>query len=98
LVLVQREANSSFSNRPWAEKKVLYAALSAQSHADAEKVLTASGFDFGDRTQEIAKQSDYMPHLSAVSRRAGPWTTDFIVERSERLLSLAWDELYGWLS
>ena len=98
LVLVQREANSSFSNRSWVEKRTLYAALSAPSHADAEKILVASGIDFGDRAQEIAKQSVHMPHLAAVSRKSDAWTPKFIVERSERLLGLAWDQLYSWLA
>lgn len=97
LVLVQSEANSSLSNRAWPQKRALYAALSASSHAEAAKGLAASGMDFGDKAVEIAEMSVHMPHLSAVSRKMDDWSVDFIDQRSERLFGLAWDELYKWL-
>jgi hypothetical protein len=97
LVLVHRDANSSFSNRPWDAKRTLYAALSAPSHLEAEKILSASDIEFGGRAQEIAKYSAHMPHLSALGRKSGDWSTAFIENRTVRLLELAWDQLYAWI-
>lgn len=97
LVLAPLVANSSFSNRSWAEKKVLYAALSSRSQQEAETKLAESGVDFGDSTQAIAMGATHLPHLSAVSLLTDEWSADFIRRRSERVLGLAWDELHTWL-
>jgi hypothetical protein len=98
LVLVQSDANSSLGNRPWAQKRVLYAALSAPTHAEAENILAESGFDFGEDTRRIAEMSAHMLHLAAVSRRSGDWDAAFVARRSERLLELVWDTLVRWLT
>jgi hypothetical protein len=97
LVLVRPEANSMLSNRPWEQKRVLYAALGARSHDEAGRTLAAAGFEFGESTQSIVQLSSHMPHLRAVSR-ADKWDVSLISQRSERLLELAYDELYSWLT
>ncbi|WP_068641929.1 GmrSD restriction endonuclease domain-containing protein [Variovorax soli] len=100
MVLVPTVANSSFSSRAWPYKRVLYQALGASSHADAEKILAAAaaaGIEFGDSTQEIVTKASFMPQLSAIGNRSDTWTNEFVEERSKRLLGLAWDELYAWL-
>lgn len=97
LVLAPQVANSSFSNRSWVEKKVLYAALSSRSQQEAETKLADSSVDFGDSTQAIAMGATHLPHLSAVSLLADEWNADFIRRRSERILGLAWDELHTWI-
>ncbi len=101
LVLAPRIENSMVSNRAWPAKRVLYKALGAASHADAKKVLLDSakdGIEFGDSTQAIIDRASHLPHLSALGERADTWSNDFLEERSKRLLSLAWDELYAWLT
>lgn len=97
LVLVQSNANSSLSDRPWNEKRALYAALGATSHTEAAKILSASGFDFAQSTQELAELSAHMPHLAALGRKSDDWSASFIEDRSKRILSLAWNQLYAWL-
>jgi hypothetical protein len=102
LVLVPKVANSSLSSRPWQQKRVLYKALGAASHADAEKVLldakTHDAVEFGDSTQEIVNSSKHLPQVAALGERATSWDPAFIEERSARILGLAWDELYAWLN
>jgi len=101
LVLVQNEANSSLSNRGWVEKRVLYKALGAPSHEEAEEILkkaTDNGIKLGQSTQELAQISSHMPHLSALGSYEDEWTIHLIDERSRRLLGLAWDRLVPWLS
>jgi hypothetical protein len=102
LVLAPRIENAMVSNRPWRAKRVLYKALGAASHADADKVLIQAaegeGIGFGDSTQAIIERASHLPHLSALGDRKEPWSNEFLDERSRRLLALAWDELYAWLS
>jgi hypothetical protein len=101
LVLVQLEANSSLGNRPWSEKRVLYKALGAASHQEAETILAAAadaGVNLPDSTQQLAQLSSHMPHLSALGSYSQQWGVEFIDERSRRLLGLAWDRLMPWLN
>jgi hypothetical protein len=101
LVLVQMAANASLGNRPFAEKRVLYSALGAASREDAKRILddaSANGINFAQSTQELVDLSTHMAHLEAVGNFPGPWSVDFIDARSRRLLELAWDRLYAWLS
>lgn len=97
LVLAPQVENSTLSNRPWAEKKVLYSALSAQSQDDAESILHQSGIDFGVSTQQIARESEHLHHLAAVAQYPQEWSVAFIQARSERLYGLAYDRLWKWL-
>lgn len=100
LVLVQSDANSSLSNRPWDVKRVLYKALGASSHEEAETILTAAtdvGIKIPSATQQLAQMSSHMPHLSALGSFEQEWSIDFIDMRSRRLLGLAWDRLTPWL-
>jgi hypothetical protein len=97
LVLAPHVENASLSNRPWAEKKVLYSALSAQSQTDAESILHQSGINFGVSTQQIASESHHLHHLAAVAQYPNEWSVEFIQARSERLLGIAYDRLIKWL-
>ena len=101
LVFVPKVANSSLSSRPWQQKRVLYKALGAASHSDAEKVLVEAksneGVEFGDSTQEIVSSSKHLPQVAALGSHASNWDTGFIEYRSARILGLAWDELQSWL-
>ncbi|MGQ3823419.1 DUF262 domain-containing protein [Pseudomonas alliivorans] len=100
LVLVQSDANSSLGNRPWSEKRVLYKALGAPSHQEAESILAAAsdaGVSLPDSTQQLAQMSSHMPHLTALGAYSQEWSVEFIDERSRRLLGLAWDRLMPWL-
>lgn len=97
LVLAPHVENASLSNRSWAEKKVLYSALSAQSQTDAENILHQSGINFGVSTQQIASESHHLHHLAAVAQYPQDWSVEFIQARSERLYGLAYDRLWKWL-
>lgn len=105
LVLVQKGANSSLSNRPWKEKTILYAALGAKSQHDATKILDKAktdGITFAQSTNDLVEMSAHMPHLAALGSygvvSGGDWTTSMAEKRSRRLLELAWDRLWAWLN
>jgi len=101
LVLAPQVANSSFSSRPWAQKRVLYKVLGAVSNDAATKILedakNLEGIEFGDSTQELVSNSKHLPQLAALGDRKEDWTPEFIELRSRRLLELAYDELIKWL-
>ena len=99
-MLVQNDANSSLSDRPWSKKRILYQALGAASHEAAERVLAdakSSGIEFAGSTQSIVELATHMPHLAAIGEKTDDWTAAFVEVRSKRILELAWDQLYSWL-
>ncbi len=100
LVLAPLIENAMVSNRAWPAKRVLYRALGASSHQDAQRILEEGqkgGIEFGDSTQLIIDKASHLPHLSALGGRVDTWSNEFLEQRSKRLLSLAWDELFAWL-
>jgi hypothetical protein len=101
LVLVPADANSSLSDRSWDQKRVLYAALGASSRDASRSLLenaAAAGTTFAKSTEELVEIAKHMPHLGALGGRHEQWSATFIDQRSRRLLELAWDHLYSWLT
>jgi hypothetical protein len=101
LVLVQDEANSSLSSRPWTQKRVLYRALGTASSDEAAEVIANAaidGIEYGESTKTIVALASHMPHLIALGTKTDDWTSEFIETRSRRLLDLAWDRLYAWMN
>lgn len=97
LVLAPGDANSSLSSRPWTEKKVLYAALGAATQEEAKSILDTSGLTFAQSTTELAQMSHYLPHLRALGQRSDEWDPEFMADRAEVLLRLAYARLKDWL-
>jgi hypothetical protein len=97
LVLAPGGANSSLSSRPWTEKKVLYEALGAQTADDAKAILDGSGLTFAQSTEELAQMSHYLPHLRALGLRISDCDPQFMHDRAETLLRLAYDKIKDWL-
>ncbi|MCX8456269.1 DUF262 domain-containing protein [Paenarthrobacter ureafaciens] len=98
LVLAPGAANSSLSSRPWNEKKVLYAALGASSADDAKAILVESHLEFAQPTEDLARMSHYLPHLRSLGQRSEEWGTEFMDQRGEALLRLAYAQLKSWLN
>jgi hypothetical protein len=97
LVLAPGNANSSLSSRPWTEKKVLYAALGAPTAEEAKAILSDSGLTFAQTTEELSQMSHYLPHLRALGQRTNQWGPDFMGQRADVLLRLAYVRLKDWL-
>ena len=97
LVLAPGAANTSLSSRPWQEKKVLYAALGAPSQAEAKAVLSQSGLIFAQSTEALAQLSRHVPHLRSLGEREDEWDLEFMQQRAEALLRLAYGRLKDWL-
>ncbi|MFI5708979.1 DUF262 domain-containing protein [Kribbella sp. NPDC051620] len=101
LVLVPQAANSSLSYRPWAEKRILYAALGARSIEDAraalEEAALQKGITFQQSTEDLVHLSKHMPHLLSLGTKTEDWDPEFAARRSEQLLRLCYRRLMPWL-
>lgn len=101
LVLVSGQLNSSLGNRVWAEKRVFYKVVGAQTSEDASQILKdaaeKNNIRFGALTHELLQAQQYMPNLIALGNMTKAWSSEFINKRSKRLYELAWDELILWL-
>ena len=84
----------------WDRKKVFYTALRASTTAEKDKAIghaKGMGFLFGKKTERLLASGERLhmldPIVSVVT-----WDKDLIDRRSERILHLAWDLLWEWLS
>lgn len=99
LTLLPVSENNHISNAEWEKKKLFYAALCASTEADRKVKLKHAetlSKPFKKTTWNVVDKS---PRLSLLDGLAEPkdWSKTIIEERSERLLSLAWDELWPWI-
>lgn len=97
LVLIPQDANASLSRRPWAEKKVLYAALGAKTKEDAAQIIENSKCEFAQTTEALAQLSRYLPHLNALGQQAGDFDSNAMKCRGDLLLKLAYSQINDWL-
>lgn len=100
LVLLPARDNSMLTNRAWASKVVLYAALGMNDIAKATSMLDESGLAFKETTKQIASQTSYVPDLEAIGTLRGPgdtWSIELVEARGARLLELAWEKYTAWI-
>lgn len=100
LTLLPSLPNKVASDRPWAQKRLIYRALSAETQAlfdTALAELSEADAIISERASEILVGSGYLRMTRALGERTDAWTKDFISQRSERLAGLAWDRLKPWL-
>lgn len=100
LTLLSKELNSSFGNKTWKEKKVLYQALSKQTKEDAQEIFDEAANDgivFGISTEELMVNWSYTPIVEHIAARE-EFKEHAVLARTDMLLGLAWDELWPWLN
>lgn len=99
LTLLPSNTNSSLSDRPWEQKKSLFAALSAKTEDEAKAIL-ARLKDEGVDLSEIGTNlyaGQYLPHVHAISQVHGSWDLAAVDGRGRALADLAWRRLAPWL-
>jgi len=99
LTLVPGKTNSSLSCRPWAQKKVFFAALSAQTEEEAKMIigeLEKSGVDVS-RAAGPLYAGQYLPHVHVISKTAGDWNLETVNARGRELADLVWQRVAPWL-
>lgn len=100
LILLPHRENAKIGNAEWPKKKLFYRALTAKTQDDKDAVLQQAqkqGLDFGKKTRELFADSEQLVILESLDAVA-TWDRDFIQLRGQRLLELAWDEIWSWLA
>lgn len=99
LALLPQIENSSIGNKPWEDKKLFFRVLSAETIDDIQALLEASGkasSTFGASTEQILKDSQYLPHVKAISL-VDEWNEELVNKRTENLGENVWKQLSPWL-
>ena len=99
LTLLPKAENSSFSSRPWSEKKEMYRVLASSTQEQLDTRLTEAedrGIQLSDTTKELLRNGRYFQHLSAICN-AKEWSNEFVQKRSKRLAELVWTNIAPWL-
>lgn len=92
-VLASQKTNSSFGNRDWVVKKVLYQALGTKDLEEAVGILDGlPAEDINIATQELMLRQDEQPQFQSLSLCL-EFDHDFLKKRNKRLLELAYDNL-----
>lgn len=99
LTLVPTRCNSSLSDRPWDQKRSLFAALSAKTENEAKTILKTMA-DAGIDVTEVAGNlyaGQYLPHVHAIGNVKGEWNLDAVNARGRELADLVWQRLAPWI-
>ncbi|GKS95197.1 DUF262 domain-containing HNH endonuclease family protein [Acidovorax sp. SUPP2825] len=99
LTLVPTRCNSSLSDRPWDQKRSLFAALSAKTENEAKTILKTMA-DAGIDVTEVAGNlyaGQYLPHVHAIGNVKGEWNLDAVNARGRELADLVWQRLSPWI-
>ena len=80
-------------------RKLFYRALVAKTEAEREAAVILAeeqGLTFGKQTLLLVKNQERLEMLDPIAN-VDDWTVGLIEERTENLLSLAWDQIAPWL-
>lgn len=101
LILLPPEQNTLASNNSWETKKILYELCGAEHKENRAKLLETlqaqPNITLKKSVQEMLQGSKYLPMCKSIAEYQGVWSVNAINERSERILSLAWDTVIAWL-
>ena len=99
LTLLPVKENTHISNADWEKKSLFYAALAAGTVEKRKSQLEHAqslNKPFKKTTWGVVNNSARLSILEGISE-VDEWSKDLIEERSQRLLDLAWDEIWDWL-
>lgn len=100
LTLLPQIENSVIGNKPWVHKRAFYGILAARTQTDIDAKLADArsvGLNVRIATQKLLEVSRWLPHVEAISKLDGDWSTGFVKRRSEQILDLAWNRIAPWL-
>lgn len=99
LTLVPTRCNSSLSDRPWEQKRMLFAALSAKTEDEAKAILKSMAEAGVDVTQVggTIYSGHYLPHVHAIGKVKGEWNLDAVNARGKELAELVWQRIAPWM-
>ncbi len=102
LTLLPVELNSSISNREWKSKYLYYKHLSIKDPdliKELEIKAQNEGVVLSEEIIDKLKNSSFNKHIEAIVEIGsdGNWDKNLVKMRGERILSLLWDQVNGWL-
>ena len=100
LILLPHTENTKIGNAEWSKKKLFYRALTAKTQDKKDVVMAQAkkqGLDFGKKTRQLFADNEQLAILESLDA-VGTWDRSFIQLRGQRLLELAWDEIWSWLA
>ena len=100
LILLPQKENIKIGNADWTKKKLYYLALTARTEPEKEAALRkaeSSGLPFGKKTRDLLDANERLRMLDSLNS-VHTWDRRLIEKRTERLLSLAWDQIWPWLN
>ena len=100
LILLPHTENTKIGNAEWSKKKLFYRALTAKTQDEKDIVMAQAkkqGLDFGKKTRQLFADNEQLAILESLDA-VGTWDRSFIQLRGQRLLELAWDEIWSWLA
>ena len=100
LILLPQKENIKIGNADWTKKKLYYQALTARTEPEKEAALRkakSSGLPFDKKTRLLLDANERLGMLDSLSS-VHTWDRRLIEKRTERLLSLAWDQIWPWLN
>ncbi len=96
LVVMPRLDNILAGNQPWENKRKIYEFLTESDLSIRQNKIDSSGLLLTEHQKFLLLQSEYQPALKSIILRT-QWDRDFINQRTDCLLDLAWNRLYAWL-
>lgn len=99
LTLVPTRCNSSLSDRPWEQKRLLFTALSAKTEDEAKAILKAMS-DAGVDVTAVASNiysGQYLPHVHTIGSVHGDWNLDAVNARGKELADFVWQRIAPWV-
>jgi hypothetical protein len=84
-------------NQPWENKRKIYEFLTESDLSVREAKIKKSGLALTNHQKSLLMESEYQPALKSIILRK-QWDKDFINNRTDRLLDLAWSRIFSWLN
>jgi len=98
LTLLSRSSNSMKSNMNPDHTHIFYKALSSGNKSDLENLVKNNKKIFTTKAKKYLNESykyNFLESLEDIDFKK--WNEDVILDRSENIMSLAWDTLYPWI-
>jgi uncharacterized protein with ParB-like and HNH nuclease domain len=102
LTLLPANVNSSMGNGNWQEKYLYYKHLSESDPAKLQELQSRSSnsnINLSKEAIEILKKAKYCSHIKPITaiNENGVWDLALVNKRNERILSILWRRISGWL-
>ena len=99
LTLLPKAENSSVGRRAWRTKRVMYRFLASRTQEELDTRLIEARnhkIPLSSETEARLRNTRHFQHLTTIGN-AEKWDEEFVIDRSERLAELVWENIAPWL-